>query len=284
MSNPRARTISVATRGLLALSAALVLVGCSSGEERPIRPSPSVASEENEAGGAPTARNTPASPVDSSPPTTEVSQTIVCSPDGPPLTPFTGSAVSRFGAEAVMDAYCESAAFFVQHSITNLTDPATADPHQAASDLRFVADRLTVGGAQRWNRLAVKAGTSANAERALSDLTFYRMGLPAGYAYPADGPVAVGGTVSKATADVTKLPDGRAALALWYSVRLSLPVTKAAHGRVGEATHLLPLTRNVALYLVPNADPHADPDESWQIESWTTSWEQQAAEPRGAGR
>lgn len=287
MRQPPVRTLRSTLRGLLAVTALTVLVGCGSAD-LPVDPSPAPPTERTEQterpDGAPVATNTPATPTADQPTVAAVSETIVCSPDGPTPKPFTGPAVAEFGADAVLDAYCESAAFFVQRGVTNLTDPAAADPRNASRDLRFVNDWLTVGAAQQWARTAAAAAGSPKAERALSDLTYYRLALPRGYAYPEGGPMAVGGEVSEAMADVATLADGRTALALWYSVSVDLPVARAGVAGARPATHALGLARKVAVYLVTNPDPRAPDDRSWLIESWTTNWESGAVEPWADGR
>lgn len=213
--------------------------------------------------------------------TVEVSPTAICPGDGPAPEPFTGPAVAEFGAGAVMDAYCEVGAFFAQRAVTSVTDPGMADPVRAGEDLRFVGERLSVTAAQEWGKTVALAGSSPAAARALSDLTYYRLAAPAGYAYPVGGPVSVDARVSAAAADVVRLSDGRKALALWFTASNTLPLAKTTGGR---ATHARTLTRKVAVYLVPNPDPVAAGDVSWLVESWTTSWRASKPVPWVPGR
>jgi hypothetical protein len=222
---------------------------------------------------APTETNTPVETSPAAPTATEVTPTIVCPAEGPPLTAFTGPAATHFGADTVMDAYCEVAAFFVQRGVTSLTDPRTRTA-TAARDLRFVTDRLTVQAAQRWNQALAAAGTSVKAEQSLRDLTYYRIAPPRGYHYPSDGPMSVDAQVSTAAADVAQLPDKRHALALWFTVTNAMPLSTRPNAA---PTHAVTLTRKVAVYLVPNPAANAPADQSWLIESWTTSWN--AAQP-----
>lgn len=261
-------------RGLLVVAAMVLLVGCSA--DGVVRPSPGPADEEvTQSAPTPPPTNSPGVPTTPQPADGGVSETVVCSADDPAPEPFTGPAVEEFGADAVMDAYCESAAFFVQQGVTNLTDPRQADPRTASRDLQFVADRLSVRAAQRWAGVTAAAATSPAAQRDLDDLTYYAVALPGRFSYPAEGPMAVDGRVSTAAADVATLSDGRKALALWFTVDTGMPVV-----RDGErsATHVLPLRREVALYLVPNPDPAADSGTSWLFESWATSWSAGAVE------
>lgn len=213
--------------------------------------------------------------------TVEVSPTAICPGDGPAPEPFTGPAVAEFGADAVMDAYCEVGAFFAQRAVTSVTDPGMADPVRAREDLRFVGERLSVTAAQEWDKTAALAASSPAAARALSDLTYYRLAAPAGYAYPVGGPVSVDARVSAAAADVVRLSDGRKALALWFTASNTLPLAKTIGGR---ATHARTLTRKVAVYLVPNPDPVAAGDVSWLVESWTTSRRASKPVPWAPGR
>lgn len=294
MRQPLVRTPHRAARGLIAAAAIALLVGCGT-TDRLVSPSPSTErpdqtatagqsgqpGQPGQSAATPSATNTPADSTGTEPAHTPVSHTIVCDPHGSAPKPFTGPAVAQFGEDAVMDAYCETAAFFVQHAVTNLTDPAATDPRTAQRDLRFVQERLSVVAAQRWSRSAASAATSTKAEQALRDLTFYRLTLPRGYAYPQEGPMAVGGEVSEAVADVVTLADGRSALALWYSVSINLPV---AHTSGARATHTIALDRDVALYLVPNPDTKAPADRSWDIEAWTSTWATGPAKAWSSGR
>lgn len=266
-------------RGLIAVTAMALLVGCSA--DGAVRPSPGPVDEEvAQPAPTPPPTNSPGVPTTPQPADGGVSETVVCSADDPAPEPFTGPAVEEFGADAVMDAYCESAAFFVQ-GVTNLTDPRQADPRTASRDLQFVADRLSVRAAQRWAGVTAAAATSPAAQRDLDDLTYYAVALPGRFSYPVEGPMAVDGRVSRAAADVATLSDGRTALALWYTVDTGLPVVRDG---LRSAAHVFPLRRDVALYLVPNPDPDAGLNESWLFESWTTSWSAGSVESWRAGR
>ena len=260
----------------------LVLVGCGGPVDRApsVEPSSTVSASPSS---TPSVSNSPV-PSPSVVPVV-VSETVVCPSDGPVVDAFTGPAVEVFGAGGVMDAYCEWAAFFVQRGVTDVTDPARGDVGDASRDLGFVGDRLTVRALARWEAAAAGAAGSAVAERSLSELTFYRLGLPSGWGYPSGGPVSVGGVVSPASADVVRLGDGRKALALWFSVESRLPVVRASvGGGVESASDALGLVREVALYVVPNPDVGASGDVSWLLESWTTSWDVLGVKAWGAGR
>lgn len=260
-----------------AASACAALAGCSTPSSTP----DDVASRNNSSAAAAEqapATNTPVDAPTSDTDQTIVSDTIVCPADGPDLQPFTGPAVEAFGADNVMDAYCETAAFFVQRSVTSLTDPAATpriEPATTARSLQFVTDRLTVAAAQRWHQSIVDASTAPGNDDALSQLTYFRLSLPEGLDFPAQGPASANPTVSEAFADVTRLDDSRKALTLWFTVTNTLPVRSKPSTNstpAAQPSHAITLTRDVALTMLPNPDPHADPDTSWLIESWNNSY------------
>lgn len=257
---------------------AVLTVGCSGSDPSPspTRVSPSTGGTSASSSASPD----PDSAASQSPtvaPETNVSRTSVCvDPAG--VDPFTGPAVTQFGAAAVMDAYCEAAEFLHGRAITTLTDPAHTDPATAHTDLSFVDERLTVRAAQDWN----KATTNADSD-AINALTYYRLPVGGlGYDYPRTGPTSLDGEVSAARADTSVRADGSTVLALWFTVTNHLALVKT-DAPAAEPTHQMPLVRDVALYLTSNPDK-TDPNRDWLIDSWTTEWHSEPVRPLSVSR
>lgn len=251
-------------RGVSALVAVVVLAGCSS----PTEPQPPKEHREQVAA-VPTTPSGEVIPVDSSPDSEgdgwAYYDSYLCPLEDAPLDHLTGAAVDEFGADAVANAYCNMGGFFMRSAVTELTDPAKASPEAAERYYTWIGRALTEPAAQRWQKMIAESSRDGGAS--INELTYYNIAPPQGFHYSEGRPVSINDHVSPPHADVATLPDGRTALALWFTVSNDI----ALHPEPGEdATHVWPLQREVALYLTPNPEP--GDEHPWLVESWTTSW------------
>ena len=217
----------------------------------------------------------PASEPSPAPGATRVTRTSICLASAPLPRPFTGKAADHFGADPVMDAYCEIGGFFHSQTITSATTHPVVRPDQ----LDFVKDALTPDAKTSWD-LAVRHAPRGDSDAvdAVGGLTYYNLPVQSfGYAFPAGQATSLGGSVSTARTDVVRLGDGRDALAMSFTVDNHLALVAAADPRA-DPTHQMPLTRQVAVRLLPNPDP-SQTDHDWLIESWHTTWSTRPVQP-----
>lgn len=192
------------------------------------------------------------------------------------LTPFSGTAVAKFGADEVMDAYCEMADFFYLNAVTNLTPPqVSVDPVELSWAKEWMAPDL----AAEWDGMVRKAVSNLDDPAAGGDIqriTFFNLrGLPDGYSFPEAGsglPKMIGGGVGSANAKVSDLDDGRSALDMYFTVTTNIVVQKDGEG------FALPAVREVGLRLTPSGESIADP-HSWLMEGWTIDTSTKPVEP-----
>lgn len=211
-----------------------VLAGCSDGESRP----------------------------EADPPATSASATPSASADlpcVPGIEPFSGPAVERFGADAVMAAYCAVADLSRETAFTNLLVPG---PHKVR-DFALVRPWLSPGGRRTWDadvRAALATGDAA-AESRVDALTLHDVRrVPDGYLLADDPPPAFGTTVGPANASVR---GSRLTLELDVSTGLVLE----RRGEPDGSHSLWPWTKRMTVTMVQRGD-------QWLVEDWRATWSQ----------
>lgn len=200
-------------------------------------------------------------------------ESLICrEPDK--MTPFTGAAAAKFGADEVMDAYCEMADFFYLNSVTGVTAPRDA---YKPIELSFVKDWLAPAAKRDWDKkVADDLADLTDGDNAINSLIYFNLRSieDLGYTFPTDpkAPMMVSGGVGLAQTDVATLPDGRDALDLDFTVANNLVIEK------GGKLWVISIDRTVSLRLSQADDSVADP-HSWLIEGWKTDWQSTVPEP-----
>jgi hypothetical protein len=184
------------------------------------------------------------------------------------MAEFTGPAAAKFGADEVLDAYCEIGDFFYSYAVTNLTAPR---PSYAAGDLAFVKAYMNGPAKRNWDKIVASAVRGD--EKGISDvnaLIYFNLKAVTklGYTFPsASGsvPMMAGGSVSKATTEV--LPATKKAaesLGMQFTVLNKVVVSKDGKN------YYFPVKRRVSVSL--ERSRAGGPEHDWLIDSWNTKW------------
>lgn len=190
----------------------------------------------------------------------------------PAARPFSGPAAARFGADAVMAAYCEVAALSLEQAFTRLVLPGEG---RRPADYAAVRAHLTDRARRAWDRdvLAWLSARDAAAGARLSALTLHDVAdVPRGYLVAPAGSVSYGEQVGAGRATVA--PGGR--------LRLRLPVSTGlvllARGDTSGRHSLLPVTKRLTVDLVPPATAGG----RWLLDGWSATFRR--GEVRGVVR
>lgn len=217
-----------------------VLAGCSDGDSRPQADPPATS-----ATSATSASATPS-------PSTEL-------PCVPGVEPFSGPAAERFGADAVMAAYCAVAELSRETAFTNLLVPGP----RRVRDFALVRPWLTPEARRTWDtavRAALATGEAA-AEARVDALTLHDVRrVPDGYLLADDPPPAFGTTVGPAEASVR---GSELTLALDVSTGLVLE----RRGEPDGSHSLWPWTKRMTVAMVERGN-------QWLVDDWRATWSQ----------
>lgn len=230
---------------ILIMLVALALAGCTSDEP------------DTEAG-TPVTTPTPAT-------TPSPTEALPCVPG---VAPFTGAAADRFGAEAVMAAYCEVAELSRQTAFTALLVPG---PHRA-KDFALVRPWLSSAGRRSWDAAVQRtlATREAKAEALVDALTLHDVSrVPPGYALADDPPPAFGTTVGPAKAKVR-------GSVLELALEVSTGLVLERRGEENGSHSLWPWTKRLVVTMVPQGD-------RWLVEEWRAAWSQGAVRLASGG-
>lgn len=220
----------------ITLAAAATLAGCGSSHNTVSTPPPT---------GQPTATSQPtASDAPSTNPSTGV--TDYC---GKNQAPATGPAATQFGAKNVLAAYCEMVGFTIDNSFTSLMERAPQ-----AQDFDFLKPWFTPGGWASVQKVVPGAVAGSNPQQGdLFAITAFNMsaGSVPGLRVRANqtAPLETGPSVTAAkTAVDTTQGVPRLAMTLTMTVQVGMSTTSGAN-------YLVPLSKTVTYWLVPNGSP-----------------------------
>lgn len=183
---------------------------------------------------------------------------------------FTGPAADEFGAENVLDAYCEMVAFSFQQGFTTLMRPVEG---RTVLDYSFVKPFLTDAGAQKWDELVAQYLAGDEAQRdAIFSLTAHDIGgLSDGYVIPESGPQIVGGSFSAADTKVDTR-ESTPRLEMTFDLYTNIVVTKP--GLDESDLYVIPFAKRVRYTLVPTGKD----DVPWAIDAWSSTYTSEPTE------
>lgn len=261
------RTLSRLSAVALAVTLAFGVTSCSNDDPAPSpSPEPSASS---------TDKNDPTDSPTVNPTKKPGGTTSVICRDPKTLTPFTGAAVAKFGADEVMDAYCEMADFFYLNAVTGLTAPK--DSYEAV-ELSWVKDWMSPEASSDWDAIVRdELKDLTDGDGGINRVTYFNLrGVEGeGYAFPQPDsglPSMIGGGVGAASTKVSTLEDGTDALDVSFTVTTNVVIQKDGKD------FAFPIEREVSLRLVPTGAKIADA-HSWLIAGWNCSYSASDPEP-----
>lgn len=184
------------------------------------------------------------------------------------LTPFAGPAALKFGADEVMDAYCEMADFFYLHAVTDLTAPRES---YDVEDLAWVKGWMATSTDNVWDKAVAKELKRLDdGDEYINRITYFNLrGLAAlGRSYPDEDsglPGQVGGGIGAARTS-TGVSDGKPYLDMWFAHTTNIVMQR------GDKPIAVPVVRDVGLRLVPTGRRIADA-HTWLIKGWSVAYQ-----------
>ena len=229
---------SVWPPAVISILVAVVLAGCTNDDPQP----------EADA----TASSTPTSSSETTTPSPAAALPCV-----PGVEPFTGPAADRFGADAVMTAYCGVAELSLETAFTSLLVPG---PHRA-KDFALVRSSLSSPARRKWDAAVQEtlATGGPKAEAVVDALTLHDVRrVPAGYVLADDPPPAFGTAVGPADAAVRG-----SRLELTLDVGTGLVLER--RGDENGSHSLWPWTKRLTVTVVLRGD-------QWLVDDWSATW------------